>query len=75
MDPTPVLDKLMLESKETLINATVEIYNGFGKLIKSEVSKMNNTMEIDLQLMPAGHGHVVIKFSSGKIENHFFVKK
>lgn len=73
--PNPTSDKLIVESKLNLTNATVEIYNGFGKLIKSEVSKVDQKMEIDLKQMPSGHGHVVIKFNSGKIENHFFVKK
>ncbi|MEN9303464.1 MAG: hypothetical protein RL264_1893 [Bacteroidota bacterium] len=72
--PNPVISTLTIESSKSLTNATIEVYNGLGKLVKTEQVKSTSKLEIDLQQMPAGQGNLVIKFSDGKIENHYFVK-
>lgn len=74
ISPNPVVNILNVESKNAMQDAVIEIYNGLGKLVKSETVKSNKKHQIDLTNMPAGQGNVIVKFKDGRIESHTFVK-
>ena len=74
ISPNPVTNYLKIESSNALNGAVIEIYNGLGKLVKTETLKSNNSNQIELQNMPAGQGYLIIRYMDGRIESHTFVK-
>ncbi|QQS29829.1 MAG: choice-of-anchor L domain-containing protein [Sphingobacteriales bacterium] len=52
--PNPATDLLTVVLPEDVIEATVNLYNNAGQLVLSQVAQNGVSVQIDLQLLPAG---------------------
>jgi hypothetical protein len=67
--PVPAKDIVTLNVKEKLTGATIEVYSGTGKLVKTEVADIADSYELSVKDLNAGTYFIFIK-AAGFSESH-----
>jgi hypothetical protein len=71
--PNPVNDFVTLTSKQKISNATIDVYNGMGKLMKVVTTDLNGDYTLNMEDMSQGAYFIFIK-ADGFIESHKVIK-
>jgi acid phosphatase type 7 len=67
--PVPAKDIITLNVKEKLTGATIDIYNGTGKLMKTETADITDSYQLNIKDLRAGTYFIFIK-AAGYSESH-----